>query len=271
MNGEVGRFPRLRVVLVEPQYDGNLGQVARAMRNFGLFRLVLVAGDADPTADEARWFGREEGAPILDAAVRVASLGDAIVDCADVIGCSRRSGKYRGTPQAPEQIWVEARPWSGNHETALVFGREAHGLSTAELDLCHRVLSIPSDDACPSLNLAHAVAVVGYTLMCAQQGAVGESEEPRDDEAEPASSEQIEGMFQHLRRVWYRIGYLNPQNPEAILRRWRRILHRGTMSVHDINVIRAMAHQTDYVAKLAKIPEGGPAEAPEMFNKHQNR
>lgn len=271
MTETTGRFQRLRVVLVEPQYDGNLGQVARAMRNFGLFRLVLVAGDADPTADESRWFAREEGAPILDAVVRVATLGEAIADCAVVIGCSRRSGKYRGTPQTPEQIWAEARPWSAAHETALVFGREAHGLTTGELDMCHRVLSIPSDEACPSLNLAHAVAVVGYTLMAAHAADSGAAELLRDDEAEPASSEQIEGMFQHLRRVWYRIGYLNPQNPEAILRRWRRILHRGTMSVHDINVIRAMAHQTDYIAKLAKVPEGGPTEAPEMFNKHQNR
>lgn len=259
---------RIRVVLVEPRYDGNLGQVARAMCNFGLSRLVLVGGSADPLSDESRWFARDEGGMVLDSVTRVAELGAAVGECAVVIGTSRRTGKYRGTPERPEQVFAATRPWSAPHETALVFGREAHGLSTEELDRCDRILFIPTSARSPSLNLAHAVAVVGYALQQAAGGALPPALE-RDDEGEPASNEQIEGMFQHLRRVWRRIGYLNEQNPDAILRRWRRILHRAPLSIHDINVVRALAHQTDFVARLAKIPQQGPPAARELFDKHR--
>jgi tRNA/rRNA methyltransferase len=269
MNASRPSLDSVRIVLVEPRYDGNLGQVARAMRNFGLQQLVLVAGDADPNSDEARWFARDEAQSVLDQTTRVESLGAAVGDCTLVIGTSRRVGRYRGDPEAPEAVFESTTPWYRTEPLALVFGREAHGLATAELDLCHRIVFIPSDPAGSSLNLAHAVAVLGYGLYRAYLQAAEHPAVPATELHQPASSAQLEGMYQHLRRVWRRIGYLNEQNPDSILRRWRRILGHAPLSVHDINVIRAMAHQTEWVAKLARIPEGGPPEARELFDKHQ--
>jgi len=263
----VDALARVRVVLVEPHYHGNLGQVARAMRNFGLSRLVLAGGRADPDHEEARWYARDEGEPVLDAAVRVDSLAEAVRDCRLVIGTSRRLGKRRGPGEMPEELFEEARPWEAPWETALVFGREAHGLLTDELDLCHRILWIPTDPACPSMNLSHAVAVTGYALARVARADLGT--EPRPWEFTPATHEQVEAMFRHARRVWLRIGYLKEQNPDAILHRWRRILGRAGLSERDVRVIRAMLHQTEWVATVAGIPEGGPSEAPpELFDKH---
>lgn len=262
------RYPRLRIVLVEPRYDGNLGQIARAMRNFGLSRLRLVGGDADPEADEARWFARAEGAQILAGAERFATLEAAIADCQIVVGTSRRLGRDRGEPQPPETLLAQLAPWESRCELAILFGREAHGLFTDELDLCQHLVTIPSDDAAPSLNLSHAVSVIGYVLYRLSAAAGLPGELPPAEPRELATHEQLEGMYQHLRRVWVRIGYLNAQNPDAILRRWRRILGEVPLTVHDVNVIRALAHQTDWVARKAEIPEEGPPAAPHLFNKH---
>jgi tRNA/rRNA methyltransferase len=258
---------RIRIVVVEPTYDGNLGQLVRAMSNFGLTRLVLVAGSADPDSDEARWYARSEAAHVLDGVRRVPTLLDGIEGCRTVIGTSRRLGKKRGPAQTPEDLFATLRPWSLEWPTAIVFGREAHGLSTDELDLCQHLMWIPSDPEHPSLNLAHAVAVVGYALSRAARTDLGD--EPEREPFEPADPRSIEAMFQHARRVWLRIGYLHHQNPDAILRRWRRIFARSGLDERDIRVIRAVLHQTEWVAKVAGIPPGGPEDAPEgMFDKH---
>jgi tRNA/rRNA methyltransferase len=150
-----------------------------------------------------------------------------------------------------------------------MFGREAHGLFTRELDRCQELLWIPSDPACPSLNLAHSVAVVGYTLAMAARAST--AREPHREELVPAPAEEIEAMFQHARRVWLRIGYLHYQNPDSILRRWRKLLGRTRVTEYEVRVIRALVHQTDWAAKVAGIPPGGVLDAPEgLFDKHRD-
>lgn len=262
---------RVRVVLVGATYDGNLGQVARAMRNFGLSQLVLAGGKADPDSDEARWFARDEGGPILDRARRTDDLAGAIEGCRAVIGTSRRLGRKRGPVLSPEEMWERTVPWAREYDTALVFGREAHGLYTEELDLCQELLWIPSDPACPSLNLAHSVAVVGYTLAMAARRGLDEPVDHGIEELEPATAEELEAMYQHARRVWIRIGYLHYQNPDAILRRWRKIFARTRLTAYDVSIIRALVHQTEWAAKKAGIPPGGMPDAPDgMFDKHRD-
>jgi tRNA/rRNA methyltransferase len=260
-------FERVRVVLVEPTYDGNLGQVARAMRNFGLSRLVLVGGTADPDADEARWYARAEGQQVLDGVVRHATLAEAVADCRTVIGTSRRQGGTRGYGQDPEPVFRETAPWAVAWETALVFGREANGLHTAELDLCQHFVAIPTDDDCPSLNLAHAVCITGYALSQAARQAQRIVE--REDEP-PADHDLLEAMYAQARRVWVRIGYLHTPNPDTMLRRWRRIFGRARLTASDVAVVRSMLHQTDWAAEIAEIPQGGAKEAPPgFFDKHK--
>ncbi|NJN64660.1 MAG: hypothetical protein HC882_07115 [Acidobacteria bacterium] len=165
-------------------------------------------------------------------------------------------------------MWEHARPWQRAWETALVFGREAHGLFTEELDLCDELLWIPSDPACPSLNLSHAVSVVAYSLASAARAA---THPPFPiEESEPATSLELEAMYQHVRRVWVRIGYLHYQNPDAILRRWRKIFGRAKLTAYDVSIVRALAHQIDWLARVASIPPGGPKDAPPgLFDKHR--
>src|SRR5262245_14414130 len=92
---------RVRVVLVEPLYGGNVGQCARAMRNTGLSRLVLV-NPAEHLTDEARWMARD-GREILDRAEVVSSLEGALAGAGLAIGTTRRVGKYRRAPVTPRE------------------------------------------------------------------------------------------------------------------------------------------------------------------------
>lgn len=270
MDSLVDELARVRVVLVQPAYHGNLGQVARAMRNFGLSRLAIVGGDADPDAREARWYARAEGEPILDLAERFDSLEAAVADCRAVIGTSRRTGRDRGPGESPEETLDALKPWRSPWPTALVFGGEGSGLSSHDFDLCQHHVVIPTDPACPSLNLAHAVAVVGYILSRAARAdaaiAEGASATP------PAKHELLEAMYAHARRVWVRIGYILTPDPDTMLRRWRRILGRARLTESDVRVVRAMLHQTDWCAEVARIPQGGVKDAPPgFFDKHRVR
>ncbi|UCF68429.1 MAG: hypothetical protein JSV80_03795, partial [Acidobacteriota bacterium] len=181
---------------------------------------------------------------------------------------SRRLGKKRGPAIGPEQLFADTTPWKAPWQTALVFGREAHGLSTEEIDRCQRILWIPSDPAGPSLNLAHAVSVVGYVL--ARMTREDLELQPPPIQLAPAPQAETEAMYQHARRVWLRIGYLHAQNPDAILRRWRQLLSRTLLTEYDVRVVRALLHQTEWVAKVAGIPPGGPPDAPPgLFDKHR--
>ncbi len=270
MDSLVERLSRVRVVLVEPAYDGNLGKVARAMRNFGLSRLVLVGGRADPGSDEARWYARAEGRTVLDGCRSAASLEQAIRGCRTVIGTSRRLGRKRGEPRVPEDVLAGTAPWRAEWDTAIVFGREASGLSTGELDQCQHLIWIPTDPECPSLNLSHAVSITAYVLATMAREDTGSG--PLPPTIEPAPAEQLEAMYRHARRVWLRIGYLHHQNPDAILRRWRRIFARTRLTEYDVRVVRALLHQTEWVAGVAGIPPGGPPDAPPgLFDKHKQR
>jgi len=272
LSGLSGKLSSIRVVLVEPRYDGNLGQIARAMLNFGLSRMWIAGGQADPKSQEARWYARAEGAPVLDAAVRVETFDQAIHGCELVIGTSRRLGKGRGPAALPGPLFRELAPWRRPGETALVFGREAHGLYTHETDRCHRVVAIPSDPECPSLNVSHAVAVIGYALSLEAHADLGERLPAEKEPERAAGADELEAMYRHMREVWQRIGYLQEQNPDAVLRRWRRIFGRTELASWEVAIVRGLLHQTDWIASLAGIPvEGLAAVDPALLNKHRPR
>ncbi len=129
-----GSFAKIRVVLVNTSHPGNIGAAARAMKNMGLERLYLVA-PRDFPAPRAVW--RAAGAAdVLERAVVVESLADAIADCGLVIGTSARERRIPWPLLEPRECGVRAWEESAQHEVALVFGREDRGLTNEELAQC---------------------------------------------------------------------------------------------------------------------------------------
>ncbi len=156
-----------RLVLVHPRNADNLVSIARAMKCFGISDWVAVSSKAhlDGMIGVLKNHrGPDESGAPLASLRRVETLAEAISDCSWVVGTTMRvmEGRLRLTPRelAIETTLRRDRTW------ALVFGAECNGLQNDEVEQCHAVSFIPSDEAQPSLNLSQAVVVYGYELSC---------------------------------------------------------------------------------------------------------
>jgi tRNA/rRNA methyltransferase len=246
-------------VLVEPQFDGNLGAAARALKNLGFTRLALVAPTADPGGREARMMAVEAG-DVLAAAERHATLDTALRGAGAVVGLSRRLGKHRQPHLAFDRLAPELRALADRGEIALLFGREDHGLSDAALDRATHLAYLPTDSAYDSFNLAQAVLLVAYELRRATRAdysAAPLSEVLADDEAR-------EGLYGHLQEAFVAIGFLSRDTVEPIMRRLRRLFGRVALTREEVQLLRGIARQTLWVARRAGLgtPTGTDQGAP---------
>ncbi len=221
--------------MVETSHPGNIGAVARAMKNMCMSELYLVAPKIFPSADAT---SRASGADdILASAVCCDSLQEAIADCQIVIGASARSRTIAVPEESPricaERLAVEAQ----DKKVAILFGRENSGLKNHELDLCQTLLTIPSNAAYSSLNIAAAVQVVCYELLVASsQDAV----KPEVRDVALASSAQMESFYEHLYQALDEIGFINPEKSTSIMRRLRRVYHRASLDTKELDILRGI-------------------------------
>ncbi|RME40392.1 MAG: RNA methyltransferase [Deltaproteobacteria bacterium] len=232
----------IHVVLVEPQGGLNIGSVCRTMANFGLESLRLVNPRVDHLGDEARRMAVKAGG-LLERARIFSDLADALEDIHLAIGTTRRFGKYRENLLHPDQAAALALGQEGDAQVAYVFGREEHGLFNEELDQCQRLLTIPTHGPVPSMNLAQAVTVVLYELSRA--AAVHQGLKPSGKKLAPGS--ELEQLYQHMRRTLLDIDYLDPQNPDHILRSFRQIFGRAGLSSREVRILRGLMSRIDWV------------------------
>jgi TrmH family RNA methyltransferase len=156
-------MPDFTVIFVEPENAGNVGALARVMANFGLRKLILVNPQCE-LGSEAR--GRAKHAlPVLDKARNVRNLGAALegIDFA-VATTGKLPPDYEASRAAVAVSEISERISAIKGNVALVFGRESIGLLNEELDKCDIVVNIPTDRACPVLNISHAAAIIFYEL-----------------------------------------------------------------------------------------------------------
>jgi len=232
----------IRIVLVGTTHPGNIGAAARAMKNMGLSDLALVNPRHFPHDDAT---ARASGATdVLEGARVVSSLGEALTDCVYVAGASARSRSINWPSMGPrdcaERMLLEGK----QGKVAAVFGPEKSGLNNDDLDLCHTLLTIPTDPGFSSLNLAMAVQVLTYELRVAGMVDAGpgfESESP------PATGEEMENFHVHLERVLTDIEFFDPDNPRHLLRRIRRLFIRARPDKNEINILRGILTAVDRI------------------------
>lgn len=223
------------VVLDRPQSADNIGAVARVMKNFGLSRLGVVAPPswAGPPRSGGPGTARED---VLRRARRLARKAGDLLDAAEVHptlraalrgvtwACGTTSRAVQGRPRLdPPGLGREVAVRSAAGTVAIVFGQERRGLSDAELVLCQAVCAIPTAPAYDSMNLAQAAAVMAWEVARAGGAALGAAP-PAE---EPARHETMEALWERVRTLLGRAGYLNPQNPEHILAELRLLLGRA--------------------------------------------
>jgi len=231
----------IAIVLVEPQSPGNIGMVCRAMKNMGLSKLRLVKG-CDRFNPESLKFA-VAARDLLEQAEIFPDLASALADRTLTIGTTRRHGKYRQEILSPVEVATRLRDQAGpDCRAALVFGREDNGLTTDELSLCRWHATIPSAEAYGSLNLAQSVL-----LFCYELGKAGDP--PGGGRAiQMATSAEMESLFSQMGACLFKIGFLNEQNPEHIMRSLRRIFFRSELDNREISILRGMLTQIDWAS-----------------------
>lgn len=241
------------IVLVEPQGPRNIGSVCRAMLNFGVTDFRMVNPRADHLLHEARQMA-VKATGLLETAKIYTSLSAALADCSLSIGTTRRFGRYREDMLHPDEAARQLLPVTESGKVALVFGREDKGLHTSELDLCQRFVTIPTSDKLPSMNLAHSVALCLYEVNKVR-GQVDGLEHGRKQLAANAT---LERMYGHMQATLTQIGFLNPQNPEHIMRAFRRILGRSSLNDREVQIMRGMLSRIDLLdEKVPRLGDGG--------------
>jgi len=154
----------LSVILVEPEYQGNVGSVARVMKNFGFRKLCLVSPKTI-IGDEARSLAAH-ARDVLEMAAVTDTLDEALEGISYVVGTTsimaKRPANVARIAITPEELARRIKGVDG--KIALLFGRESMGLSNMEIGRCDIVVTIPTDPSYRALNLAVAVAIVLYEI-----------------------------------------------------------------------------------------------------------
>lgn len=228
----------VRIVLVNTTHPGNVGGVARAMKNMGLSDLHLVSPQGYPSAEAT---ARASGADDLLARAQVHDDLDAALEgCHFVLGTSARQRTLRWPQYEPRQAAAELLTAARSGPVALLFGRERTGLTNEELDRCNALVNIPANPEYSSLNLAAAAQVLSYELrMTALEGR--EAPVPVESGGElPAAHEEVERFYAHLEETLRLLDFLDPDNPRHLMRRLRRLFGRTRLSINEVNILRGI-------------------------------
>ncbi len=228
----------IRIVLVEPSHPGNIGAVARAMKNMALVDLVLVRPKAYPHPEAT---ARASGAAdLLERARVVDTVADAVADCGFVAATTSRSRDHNfralDLHEAAQNIFGK----SEIAPAAVLFGAERTGLTNEELALAHLLIRIPANPEYPSLNLAMAVQLLTYELFRAA-GSPASSRPLSEPTVPPASGEDMERFYAHLAQVMEEIDFRDrTQGGTQLGTRIRRLFQRSEMDQNEVNILRGI-------------------------------
>lgn len=221
----------VRIILVRPQHEGNVGAAARAMLNMGLRDLWLVSPRID-RPDPVRWMAH--GAEVVLEGMRtVDDLAEALDGTVTAVATTARRRRWRSWPLLdPDEAGSLLASATADAPAALVFGPEDKGLSNDDLALCTHIARVATDPAHTSLNLAQAVLLMAYEVK-------RHSAAPRPRRQRvPADAAKIDGTLDQLNGVLDRIGFFRGRNPTQVLITARQILTRTSLTREEIGFLR---------------------------------
>lgn len=234
----------IRIVLINTSHPGNIGSTARAMKTMGLSDLYLVSPALFPHKKAQEM--ASNAAEIVEKAVVVNTLEEAIKDCQLVVGASARTRKIPWPVLSARELGEKIGQESTQAKIAILFGNEQSGLTNEELHQCHYHVHIPSNPEYNSLNIAAAVQVIAYEcrVACLKENVSSSWD------YELANAEAMEGLYQHLEKVMIEIDFLNPQAPRQLMTRLRRLFNRARLDVMEMNILRGILGAVEKKLKL---------------------
>jgi tRNA (cytidine32/uridine32-2'-O)-methyltransferase len=224
--------PPVRIVLIDPSHPGNVGSVARAMKNMALEDLTLVRPRAFPHAESnALAAGADD---ILAKARVVDSVVEAIRDCAFIAGTTSRPRSYYWEFTTPREVAARIAGLGAENRAALLFGSERYGLGTEDLNHCNVLVRIPANPEYCSLNLAMSVQLLAYELFMAR-------EQPQSHvqlEQPLAPAGDVEHLYSHLHQVMHEIDF--EDRTGHLMERLRRLFNRAQLDRNELNILRGL-------------------------------
>ena len=253
--------PPPSIVLSEPQLGENIGAAARAMANFGLLDLRLVAPRDGWPNEKAEAMAAGAG-HILEAARVFESTAAAISELNYVLAATAR-GRAMAKPiltpaEAAKRLMAAS---AAGFATGIIFGGERAGLSNDEVALADEILTIPTGAGFSSLNLGQAVLIAGYEWLKAGD----ETPPERIDHglARPAPREELFRLFEHLEEELEKGGFLYPPgNRPGMIRNLRSILHRARLTDQEVRTLRGVIVALTRGKRRGRPPVCGDAEEP---------
>jgi tRNA (cytidine32/uridine32-2'-O)-methyltransferase len=211
----------VQIVLVETSHPGNIGSVARAMKNMGLSNLVLINPKKFPH-DEATALAGNAG-DVLEKAKIFGSIKEAVKNSKIIFATSARERTIEWPVASAKDAAQEINQLAAEGlEVSILFGREDRGLTNEELQLSNKHLIIPAHPEYPVLNIAMSTQVVCYELYQASQH---EPIGPWQDFPE-YSAEELTHLIEHFNETVFNLKLIDPANPKQILTRMERMFRR---------------------------------------------
>jgi TrmH family RNA methyltransferase len=222
----------VRIVLIDPSHPGNIGSVARAMKNMALSDLVLVRPRAFPHAEAiALAAGADD---ILANARIVDTVAEAIAECSFIAGTTSRPRSYYWEFTTPRDVAGRIVALPQENRTALLFGSERYGLGTEDLNFCNVLVRIPANPLYCSLNLAMSVQLISYEIFMARQ----QPQSQTQLEMALAPSGDVEHFYAHLHEVLNDIDF--EDRTGHLMERLRRLFNRAQLDRNELNILRGI-------------------------------
>ncbi len=242
-------MPPLRIVLVRPKDPANIGASARAIKNFGLTDLYLVAPQRG-LSRHAYALASHAG-DVLNAAVVCETVAEALTGCTLALGTTARPRASEARVYTPREA-AETLPGEG---VAVLFGPEDYGLSNDDLRHCQGYIQIPTA-AYASLNLAQAVQLVAYEWFVA-------ATEARTERVRSAAPREVlEGMYAQLLHTLHQIGYTDVQRQGSADTLFRGIFDRADLNAREVAALRGLWRQVLWAARNTDAPDSTDVDTP---------
>lgn len=241
-----------RFVLVNTSHAGNVGAVARAMKVMGFSDLVLVNPRWADVAMREEAVAMASGATDVLAGARVVgTLAQALDGVSHACATAMTPRDFGPPTLAPRQHFATLA--GAGHRVAFVFGGERFGLANEDVYRCHACLSIPTDPAYGSLNLAQAVQVLAYEW---RQALGGFDVQARTAPVRFADGAAVQGLLGHWEQALVDIGFLDPAAPKKLLPRLNQLANRAALTTEEVHILRGIATAMQRAAaKPTRAPE----------------
>lgn len=247
----------ISIVLNRPRYPENIGAAARAMCNMGMRHLVLVRPE-NFDRYRALTLATHAAAEVIHNARVYEDLKSALAEFGYVAGTTARLGSRRQMIVSPEKMAGRLIPICQNNRVAVLFGPEDRGLTNPELRYCHGLVNIPTAEF-SSINLAHSVMIVCYELFKAGMSP------PREFAPRLATRHELDAMYEQLKETLVRISFIQADNPDHWLDRFRRFFSRLPLRSGEVSLVRGVCRQINwYAAKCYKDAKAGRSPDPAL-------